>query len=45
MNGDFNMINFIKSFFNRKSTLEQQLQQCDYLDSLQNKAIEGMKLI
>ena len=39
------MLKLIKSLFNRKTTLEQQLKQCEYLDQLQNKQMEGLKLV
>jgi hypothetical protein len=39
------MLKFIKRLFNKKTTLEQQIELCSYLDSIQNKTIEGMKLI
>jgi hypothetical protein len=45
MNGDINMIKFIKGLFNKKTTTQQQNELCSYLDQLQNKAMEGMKLV
>ena len=38
------MLKLIK-LFNRKTKLEQQLEQCNYLDQLQNKTMEGLKLV
>jgi hypothetical protein len=37
------MLKLIKSIFNRKTKLEQQLLMCDYLDSLQNNVLKGVK--
>jgi hypothetical protein len=37
------MFKLIKSLFNRKTKLEQQLTMCDYLDSLQNNVLKGIK--
>ena len=39
------MLKKLIKLFNRKTTLEQQLKQCEYLDQLQNKQMEGLKLV
>ena len=44
--GVVNMLKkLIKRMFSRKTTLKQKQSMCDYLDQLQAKRMEGMKLI
>jgi hypothetical protein len=35
------MLKLIKRLLNRKTTLEQQIQLCAYLDNLQSKQLKG----
>ena len=39
------MLNKLIKLFNRKTKLQQQQDICNYLDQLQNKQMEGLKLV